>query len=102
MAKAKKEIEVPVRVSLDTSQIVDLSNSIEVFVDGLADSVNLFLDDIKVALREFATLVSIDCADLRRNLPNLPTYTTDDLNDEVVCSPACPAGASGCPCREAI
>ena len=103
MAKAKKEIDVPVRVSLDTSQIVDLSAAVESFVDGLATTAEFFAEDIVKAFRNLADNLADDCQDIRRNLPNLPTYTTgDDVDDDVACSPVCPVGATGCPCREAI
>lgn len=78
MAKPKKEIEVPVRVSLDTSQVADLSSSVEDFVEGLSTSVELFCDGIKEAFSQLAFNIQDDCEALRRNIPNLPAYTPDE------------------------
>lgn len=83
MAKTKNK-DVELRVTLDTSQLVDLSDAIQFFVSDLAQSVQLLVDDIAEHIEKFALHVASDCESFRASLPGLPTYAAGEAVDENV------------------
>lgn len=89
MAKKPKTIDVPVRVVLNTDQLVDLSIAVERFVDILAEVAR----QVAVDLGE----ISQAAYDFRVALP-LPTYRDDD---EDIALPDCTTTGADCACNGA-
>lgn len=88
MPKSKKEQDVTVRVSVDTTQVEQLSRAVELFVDGLAIDVRNFAEDIADVVDRLAVGVADTCSLFRESLPGQePRVPVDDLPQ---CTSDCP------------